>query len=277
MATIGRYEILDELGEGATAAVYLAQDPYMKRAVAVKVLSYGRTDDDLFSHFFQQEAEAIAALEHPAIAEVYDFGIEGIQPYIVTRFLAGGTLMERIKARTLSQNALSRMMNRVAGALDEAHGRHIIHRDVKPSNILYDENDQAYLADFGLAKFGRHTSGITKTLFAGTIHFMSPEHISGQQLDGRTDIYALGVILFLCLTRKLPYPFKDPTSVAKAHLKTPIPSVQTVNPDLPGMWDEIVQKAMAKDRNERYQTAAALAADVELATRRRWHLRALAW
>lgn len=276
MAKIGRYEILDELGEGATAAVYLAQDPYMKRDVAVKVLSYGRADDELFAHFFQQEAEAIAALEHHAIAEVYDFGIEGAQPYIVTRYFAGGTLMDQLKAQKLTLADINRMVSRVAGALDEAHGRHIIHRDVKPSNILYDDENKAYLSDFGLSKFTKRASDATKDLFVGTPHYMSPEHITSQKLDGRTDIYALGVILFLCLTRRLPYPFKDVTQVARAQLQSPIPSVQEVNPDLPTLWDEIIQKAMAKNREDRYQTAVTLATDVDLAATRRWHLRALA-
>lgn len=275
MATIGRYEIVDELGEGATAAVYLARDPYMKREVAVKVLSYGRADDELFAHFFQQEAEAIATLDHPAIAEVYDFGIQGVQPYLVTRYLPGGTLMDKLKAALLSISEINAMISRVAGALDEAHGRDIIHRDVKPSNILYSDENEAYLADFGLSKFTRRTSGVTKDLFVGTPHYMSPEHISGQSLDGRADIYALGVVLYLCLTRRLPYPYKDPMSVAKAQLHKPIPSVRDVNPDLPPMWDEIVEKAMAKERENRYQTATQLAKDVELAASRRWHLRAL--
>ncbi|MCP4356736.1 MAG: serine/threonine protein kinase [Chloroflexi bacterium] len=275
MTKIGRYEIVDELGEGATATVYLARDPYMKRQVAVKVLSYGRVEDPLFKHLFQQEAEAIAALDHPAIAQVYDFGIVGVQPYIVTRYLRGGTLMEQIKERPLPMPELRPMMNRVAGALDEAHRQHIIHRDVKPSNILYDQEGEAYLADFGLSKFARRASKATKDLFMGTPHFMSPEHICGEKIDGRTDVYALGVVLFMCLTQQLPYSYKNPMDVARAHMKEPIPRVQEKKPELPPMWDEIMQKALAKDREARYQTAGVLAADVELAVTRRWHLHAL--
>jgi serine/threonine protein kinase len=248
MQTIGRYEIVRELGEGATAAVYLAHDPFMKRQVAVKVMSYGRTDDPLFTHFFHQEAEAIAALADPAIVPVYDFGLQGEQLYMVTRYLPGGTLLDRLKAGEMALAEVNTLMTRMAGALMEAHGRDIIHRDIKPANILYDQENQAYLADFGLAKFARRASGITKELFVGTPQYMSPEQVRGEKLDGRADVYALGVVLFECLTRRLPYP---------------------------AMWDEIMQKALAKEREERFQTAVALAADVNLAVTRRWHLRAL--
>lgn len=275
MQTVGRYEILNELGEGATAAVFLAHDPLTKRQVAVKVMSYGRTDDPLFTHFFHQEVETIAALDHPAIVPVYDFGQHGEQLYMVTRYLSGGTLLDRLKTGEIPLPIMSGMITNIAGALHEAHQHEIIHRDVKPTNILYDDNNQAYLADFGLAKFTRRNSGITRGLFVGTPHYMSPEHLRGEKIDGRADIYALGVVLFECLTRRLPYPFKHPTDAARANLNAPIPSVREIKPELSTLWDEIVQKALAKNREERYQTAVALATDVELAVTRRWHLRSL--
>lgn len=275
MDTIGRYEVIQKLGAGATAVVYLAHDPYTKRQVAVKVMGYGHVDDPLFSHFFHQEAQAIAALDHPAIAPVYDFGVQGEQLYMVTRYLAGGTLLDQLRLGVLPLPEVEAIMQRLAGALDEAHGREIIHRDVKPSNVLYDQEGQAYLSDFGLAKFTRRSSNLTQNLFVGTVQYMSPEHLRGQPLDGRTDVYALGVLLFECLTRRLPYPYKEPVQAAKAALREPIPSVQSLNAALPTWWDEIIQKALAKDRNERYQTAVALANDVTLAVKRRWHLRAL--
>lgn len=275
MQIIGRYEIVQELGEGATAAVYLARDPHVNRQVALKVMKYGRADDPLFTHFFHQEAEAIAALADPAIVPVYDFGLHGQQLYMVMRYLPGGTLLDRLRKGALPLDALNNLIKRMAGVLQEAHGRDIIHRDVKPTNILYDQEGQAYLADFGLSKFARRASGVTRGLFVGTPHYMSPEHIRGEKLDGRTDVYALGVVLFECLTSRLPYPYKDPILAARASLQEAIPSVREVNAELPAMWDEIVQKALAKEREGRYQTAVALAADVELAVSRRWHLRLL--
>lgn len=275
MQTIGRYEIQAELGEGATAAVFLAHDPQTRRQVAIKVLPYGRTDDHLFTHLFRREAETIAALSHPAIAPVYDFGWHGEQLYMVMRYLPGGALFDRLKAGEIAPEQLNSLMKRIAGALDEAHSREIIHRDVKPANILYDLEDQAYLADFGLAKLARRSSSFTRELVMGTPHYMSPEHIRGETLDGRADIYALGVVLFECLTRRLPYPYKDPAQAARAALYDPIPSVNTHRPDLPTYWDTILQQALAKNREDRYQRAVALATDVDLAITRRWHLRAL--
>lgn len=275
MDTIGRYEVMQKLGAGATAVVYLAHDPYTKRQVAVKVMSYGHIDDPLFAHLFHREAQAIAALDHAAIAPVYDFGTQGEQLYMVTRYLPGGTLLDQLRLGPLPLPDLDGMMQRLAGALAEAHGREIVHRDIKPSNVLYDLEGNAYLADFGLAKFMRHNSSLTQNKFVGTAQYMSPEHLRGKPLDGRTDVYALGVLLFECLTRRLPYPYKDPIQAAKAALREPIPSVQSVNPQLPAMWDQIMQKALAKERDERYQTAVELANDVTLAVQRRWHLRAL--
>lgn len=275
MQTIGRYEIQSELGEGATAAVFLAHDPQTRRQVAIKVLPYGRTDDPLFTHLFRREAETIAALSHPAIAPVYDFGWHGEQLYMVMRYLPGGSLLDRLQAGDIAPDHLNNLMKRIAGALDEAHSRGIIHRDVKPANILYDEQEQAYLADFGLAKIARRSSGLTRELVMGTPHYMSPEHMKGETLDGRADIYALGVVLFECLTRRLPYPYKDPVQAARAALHDPIPSVRTHRPDLPTVWDTILQKALAKNREDRYQRALVLATDIDLAITRRWHLRAL--
>jgi serine/threonine protein kinase len=276
MQTIGRYEVEAELGEGATAAVFLAHDPLTRRQVAIKVIPYGRTDNPLFTHFFHQEAEAIATLTHPAVVPVYDFGWHGEQVYMVMRYLPGGTLIDRLKAGHISPDDLNSLMKRLAGALDEAHRRGIIHRDVKPANILYDQENQAYLADFGLAKFARRSSGLTKELTVGTPHYMSPEHLRGETLDGRADIYALGVVLFECLARRLPYPYKDLVQAAKASLRDPIPNICELRPELPAYWHTILQQALAKNREERYQTAVALAADVDLALTRRWHLRALA-
>jgi hypothetical protein len=148
MAKIGRYEIIEELGNGEMASVYLARDPFIKREVAIKVLAYELTQDSLFLNFFYQEAEAIASLEHPTIVPIYDFGLHGIQPYIVMRYMPNGSLERRLKRRGLNRQELCDLMGRVAEGLDEAHTLGIVHRDVKPSNILFNQSYDAFLTDF---------------------------------------------------------------------------------------------------------------------------------
>jgi serine/threonine protein kinase len=214
-------------------------------------------------------------LEHPAIVPIYDFGQHGKQPYIVMRHMPNGTLFDRIIAGNLTPADLYHVIERVASALDEAHGQGIVHRDVKLSNILFDNAHHACLADFGLAKFAQRTTGVTGTLFIGSPEYMSPEQVRRERVDGRTDIYALGVVLFLALTNQFPYKGRSPAKTAMAHLTAPIPSVRTAKPDLPDMWDEIISLALAKDPADRYATAGELARDVDLAINKQWHLRKL--
>ena len=275
MEKIGRYQIIEELGNGEMASVYLARDPFIKRDVAIKVLSYKLTQDPLFLNFFYQEAEAIASLEHPTIVPIYDFGLHGVQPYIVMRHMPNGSLQSRLKRRGLTRQELCDLMGRIAEGLDEAHILGIVHRDVKPSNILFNQAYDAFLTDFGLAKFTGRKSGMTGMLLVGTPEYMSPEQVQRLQVDGRTDIYALGVILYLILTGRHPFRHSSPAHTASAHLHAPIPSVRTVIPELPGMWDEIIANAMAKSPTDRYKSAQALARDVAYATRGQWHLRSV--
>lgn len=275
MAKIGRYEVTQELGEGKMAAVYLARDPYIKRQVAIKVMAYQFTQDTLYRHFFYQEAEAIAALEHPYIVPIYDFGQHGVQPYIVMRHMANGSLESRLQKRGLNLRELGDLMGRLADGLDKAHAQGIVHRDVKPSNILFNRAQEAFLSDFGLAQFRERPSTITGSLLVGTPAFMSPEQIQRKQLDGRSDVYALGVILFLILTGQLPYKHKSPFHTASAHLYAPIPSVHALRPELPELWDEIIAQALAKAPEDRYESASAMSRDVAYATSRQWHLRTI--
>ncbi|WP_420641303.1 serine/threonine-protein kinase [Candidatus Leptofilum sp.] len=275
MAKIGRYEIVEELGKGEMASVYLARDPFIKREVAIKVLAYELTQDPLFIKFFYQEAEAIASLEHPTIVPIYDFGLHGVQPYIVMRYMPNGSLKRRLKRRGLNRQELCDLMGRLAEGLDEAHALGIVHRDVKPSNIMFNQTNDAFLTDFGLAKFTRRKTGMTGVLLVGTPEYMSPEQAQRLQVDGRSDVYALGVILYLILTGKHPFRASSPSRIASAHINAPIPSVQAIIPELPGMWDEIIGRAMAKLPEARYENTQALARDVALATRGQWHLRAV--
>jgi serine/threonine protein kinase len=273
MDKIGRYEIIGELGNGEMASVYLARDPFVKRHVAIKILAYELTQDPLFLDFFYQEAEAIATLEHPTIVPIYDFGLQGVQPYIVMRHMPNGSLESRLKKRGLTRQELCDLMGRIAEGLDAAHFLGIVHRDVKPSNILFNQTREAFLTDFGLAKFTQRKSGMTGTLLVGTPEYMSPEQVQRLRVDGRSDVYSLGVILYLILTGRHPFRGSSPSRTASAHIHAPIPSVRTVIAELPAMWDEIIHRAMAKSPDDRYESAQALARDVAYATWGQWHLR----
>jgi serine/threonine protein kinase len=277
VTTIGRYEVENELGEGGMAVVYAAHDPYMQRQVAIKVLQYQLTTDEVFNEYFQREAEAIAALEHPCIVPVFDFGWHGVQPYIVMRYMAGGTLEDRLLAAEVEPAALARIIDRVAAGLDAAHKQGIVHRDVKPSNILFDNAGEAYLADFGLAKFLEHSQSGDEGWLVGTPEYMSPEQVRGESLDGRSDIYGLGAVLYRTLAGTTPYGGDSATVRIQAHLVEPVPNIIEVRPDLQSAWGEIIGKAMAKDPAARYATAGEFAKEVQEVASGRWYMRKLVW
>ena len=199
---IGRYVIEEELGRGGMAVVYLATDPFMNRQVAVKVLPQQFTYDPQFRARFQREAQVIASLDHPAIVPVYDFGEHDEQPYIVMRYMQGGSLADRLKKRgsfTVDETAL--VMTRIGSALDEAHEKGIVHRDLKPANILFDDRDDPFVGDFGIVKQSEATVALTGNNIIGTPGYMSPEQARGDdEIDGRSDIYALGAITYEMLT-----------------------------------------------------------------------------
>jgi serine/threonine protein kinase len=272
---IGRYEVEGELGAGGMAVVYLARDPYMQRQVAVKVLAYQFTSDALYQAYFQREAEVIAALEHPCIVPVFDFGRHGNQPYIVMRYMAGGSLQDRLDKGELKARDMAHILGRVAEGLDAAHARGIVHRDVKPSNILFDASGEAFLSDFGLAKSLNCSSGMTGAWLVGTPEYMSPEQVRNERLDGRSDVYALGVTLYYTLANQLPYSDDSPLAAAVMHVTRPGPKILAVKPDLSPTWEDIIGKAMAKAPADRYATAGDLARDVREAASGRWYLRKL--
>ncbi len=275
MTTIGRYEIEEELGQGGMAVVYLAYDPYVKRHVAVKVLAYQLTTDEVFQEYFQREAEAIAALEHACIVPVFDFGWHGSQPYIVMRYMAGGSLEDQLQASQISLAEVADIISRVAAGLDAAHVRDIIHRDVKPSNVLFDNEGKAYLSDFGLAQFLERAGEEGEGWLVGTPEYMSPEQVRGEALDGRSDVYGLGAMLYRVLADETPYEGDTTTMKLQAHIDAPIPDVIQLRPDLPKAWGEIIRKAMAKVPVDRYPTAGALAKEVREVASGRWYLRKL--
>ena len=225
--------------------------------------------DPQFRTRFKREAETIAQLDHPAIVPVYDFGEEDGQPYLVMRYMPGGSLADRLKAGPLSLAEAARLFQRLAPALDEAHAAGIIHRDLKPGNILFDQRDEPYLADFGIAKISEASAALTGSMLIGTPAYMSPEQVQGAKtIDGRSDQYALGAILFEVLTGKQPYAATTPIGVAFKHVTEPVPRILSTNPHLPAQVQGIIERAMAKSPEARFasvgQMAAALASVANL-------------
>lgn len=257
---IGRYVIKSELGRGGMATVYRAYDPRFEREVALKVLPREFMNDGSFRVRFEREAKTIASLEHPAIVPVYDVGEEDEQPYFVMRLMPGGSLSEIIGKGPMQLKEAARIMNRLGPALDEAHAKGIIHRDLKPGNILFDRSNEPYVSDFGIAKISQsQSSTVTGGAIIGTPAYMSPEQAQGEAIDGRSDIYALGVILYEMLAGAQPYQATTPMAVVVKHITDPIPHILDWNPSLPSGIEAIIEKAMAKNPDHRFATAGEMA------------------
>lgn len=263
LGQVGRYELQKELGRGGMAVVYLASDPNFEREVALKVLPHALLHDPSFRLRFQREAKAIASLEHGAIVPVYDYGEHEGMPYLVMRYMAGGSLYERLSQGMLSFPEVEYIIARLARGLDKAHQSGIVHRDLKPANILFDHDGDAYLSDFGIVKLVESTATLTGTGIIGTPAYMSPEQAKGiSEVDGRSDIYALGAILFEMLTGELPFQADTPLGLAIKHITEPVPRILEKNPSLPPACEDIIHKAMAKSPDDRYDTALLLLSDL---------------
>lgn len=259
-----RYTIESEIGRGGFAVVYKAFDPRFRRQVAIKVLPPHFLHDPRFRSRFEDEARTIASLEHPSIVPVHDFGEHEGQPFLVMRYMPGGTLRAKMGKQPMALPEVARILAEIAPALDKAHDRGIIHRDIKPDNVLFDEDGRSYLADFGIARLAEATRTMTIT---GTPAYMSPEQVKGDQtLDGRSDIYALGVMLFELLAGQQPYMADTPTKQMLKHVLEPIPNILNLQPNLPPACQEIVGRAMAKERRDRYRSAQELSAAVSQLT-----------
>ena len=256
---IGRYEIKSELGRGGMATVYKAYDPRFEREVAVKVLPREMLHDEQFRVRFEREAKTIAALEHQAIVPVYDVGEEEGQPYFVMRYMTGGSLSDIIARGPMSLVAATKIIERMASALDDAHLKGIVHRDLKPGNILFDRSGDPYISDFGIAKITQSQSTtVTGGAIIGTPAYMSPEQAQGEKIDGRSDVYALGVILFEMLSGIQPYQATTPMAIVVKHITDPIPHILDVNPRLPTPIETVIEKAMAKSPDDRFSSAGEL-------------------
>ncbi len=263
IVTIGKYQIRGELGRGGMATVYEAWDPTFDRKVALKVLPDELLHDGTFRQRFEREAKTIAALEHPAIVPVYEYGEADNKVFLAMRYMGGGSLADKLRAGRLPAAAIARIYERVAPALDLAHGKGVTHRDLKPGNILFDDNGEPYVSDFGIAKLAMSTNTeLTHGGVIGTPSYMSPEQARGERLDGRSDIYAMGVMLFQMLAGSLPYLSETPTGLMMKHILDPIPRLESVAPGLPGAWQAVIDRAMAKNPADRYANMASLANDL---------------
>ncbi|MCI0520127.1 MAG: serine/threonine protein kinase [Chloroflexi bacterium] len=266
--SIGRYVIKAEIGRGGMATVYHAYDPNFERDVAIKVLPTSLLHDPQFRARFEREAKMIALLEHPAIVPVYDFGEQDGQPYIVMRYMSGGSLTERIRQGAIPLQETCQILSRLAPALDAAHARGVIHRDIKPGNILFDQYGNAFLSDFGVARLTQEASlNLTGDGIVGTPAYMSPEQVQGDKaVDGRSDIYALGVVAFQMLTGAAPYQADTPAKTMLMHILEPVPQLLQKNASLPQGCEAVLACALAKYPEDRYPTSVAFAQALEAAS-----------
>jgi len=264
--TFGSYKLTALIGRGGMAAVYRGYQESIDRTVAVKVLPPEFQHDANFAARFQTEARMLAKLTHPAILSLYDFGAaDGVIPFFVMPFMAGGSLADRLGAPGRAQGRLPLtevigILGPIAAALDYAHTQGILHRDVKPSNILFDQTGAPFLGDFGIAKMMEAPSGLTGTGYVGTPVYMSPEQARGEPIDRRADIYSLGVVVYRALSgRALFDENESAVSLMLKHAVEPPASLREALPDLPKSVDDVVQKALAKYPADRYQTATEFA------------------
>ena len=256
---LGAYQITGRLGQGGMATVFKAYQPALQRYVAVKVLPPHLAQDPMFGERFVREARAIARLDHQNILPVYDFGQSDGITYIVMKYVEGGTLKDVLERGKVPFDQSALLLEQVALALDYAHGQGIIHRDVKPANVLMARPDWALLSDFGLAKVAEATVKLTGTgVGMGTPEYMAPEQAHGLETDARADIYSLGVTLYAMVTGQVPYTGSTPIDVILKHVNAPLPSPRAVNPMLPLAAEAAILKAMAKKPQERPSSASEL-------------------
>jgi len=264
---LGRYEVVRELGKGAMGIVYLAKDPLIGRLVALKTIrpATGSDDDETreFQQRFVREAQAAGILNHPSIVTVHDIGRDdstGVS-FIAMEYVEGQNLKEILgQGRPLTFDDIGDIIAQVADALDFAHAKGIVHRDVKPANIILLDGNRAKIMDFGIAKIASGAANLTSTgQFLGTPNYMAPEQIKGAPVDGRTDIFSLGICLYECLTRRKPFGGDSLTSISYKIVHEPFPPLHDINPQIPDGYEDVVALCLAKDPAKRYQRAKEMA------------------
>jgi serine/threonine protein kinase len=257
------YEIIEELGRGGMAMVYRARDRQLEREVAIKVLPFSLAFDTEFVERFQREARTAAQLEHPNIIPIYRVGRSGRVIYFVMKYLRGGSLSAVLGARKkLSPAEIRRLLLEAGGALGYAAQRGIVHRDIKPDNIMFDEFGQSLLTDFGIAKAasGQKLTGTGMSI--GTPHYMSPEQARAQPIDGRSDIYSLGIVAYQCLTGSVPYDGEDSFSIGYKHITEPVPTPTLITADERRLF-EVIKRMLMKDPFDRFQSCEELIASFQ--------------
>ncbi len=255
---LGSYEIIEEIGKGGMATVFRAYQPSVGRFVAIKLIHRAVANDERALERFRREARLIARLEHPHLLPLYDYDDLHEPPYIVMRYLEGGSLREVLEQGRLPLVDITFLMRQMGSVLDYAHRQGIIHRDIKPSNIMVDEDGHGFLMDFGIARLTASSSeGLTQTGFAvGTPGYMAPEQGMGlENIDFRADIYSLGVLVHQMLTGQMPYRATTPMAIVMKHINDPVPSVRETDPSIPEALDRAVMRAMAKRPEDRFASA----------------------
>jgi WD40 repeat protein/DNA-binding SARP family transcriptional activator len=254
------YRLLERIGEGAFGAVYRAIQPHVKREVAVKSIHAELANQPDFVRRFEREAQLVARLEHPHIVPLYDYWREPDAAYLIMRFLRGGSLEDLLRDRPLEPEPAAKILDQVGAALAVAHQQGVVHRDVKPGNVLLDEEGNAYLSDFGIALETGAPEQTAGTMVRGTPAYLSPEQIKLEQTTPRSDIYALGIVLYEMLTGEHPFPGTSLNVLLDQHLHHPIPSVRDHRPDLPPAVDAAIARATAKDPQARFDDVLELCA-----------------
>lgn len=259
-----RYKIIGLIGGGGMSNVYLAHDMILNRDVAIKILRYDFTNEDELHRRFQREALSATSLTHPNIVSVYDVGDDGDLHYIVMEYVQGKTLKQYIQEFAPISPARSvHIMKQLTSAIANAHENHIIHRDIKPQNILMDAEGNVKITDFGIAMTLSATSFTQTNSVLGTVHYLSPEQARGGTATNKSDIYALGIVLYELLTGELPFSGESAVSIALKHLQSETPSVRAFDATIPQSLENVVLKATAKDASHRYSTVEEMQVDLE--------------
>ncbi|MDE3090863.1 MAG: serine/threonine protein kinase, partial [Chloroflexota bacterium] len=259
--TVGNYQIVEEIGRGGMGTVFRGFQPSLNRPVAIKVLSPALAQDAEFFKRFKQEALATAALDHPNIIHVYDTGEDQDVHYIAMEYIGGGNLYSRIRDQAAPMPVVeaARIAAQIATALDFAHRRGIVHRDVKPSNILLDPEGRAVLSDLGIARALEGTRLTHTGVMMGTPEYMSPEQAQGKPVDGRADLYSLGVVLYEMLTGRIPFQGDTPLVMLYKQIHEIPPDPNKLNPKIPKSLASVLRKALAKDPEKRYAAGQQMA------------------